>query len=189
VIIEEARKQKVAFLTAGDPMSATTHVAIRLKALKEGIQTKIIHGVSVVTASAGLLGLQIYKFGRITTIPFPKKGYLPSSPYEVIKGNKEMSLHSLVLLDISSKKFMTANEGMATLLEIERKKKENVVTKDTLIAVVARLSSDNPLARAGKVEKLLKEDFGGPPHSLVIPGKLHFMESRALVKFAGAPSQ
>lgn len=185
-IIQEARNKKIGFIVPGDPMSATTHVALRLKAIEEGISTKIIHGTSIVTASAGILGLQIYKFGRITTMPFPKKGYFPSSPYNVIKENVENGLHSLVLLDISDKP-MTANEGIKILLKIEEGRKEGIVTDKTLIAVVARLSSPNPLARAGFPKQLLKEDFGGSPHSLVIPGKLHFMESQALIKFAGAP--
>jgi diphthine synthase len=32
-----------------------------------------------------------------------------------------------------------------------------------------------------------KEDFGAPHHSIVVPGKLHFMEAEALVELAGAP--
>ena len=37
------------------------------------------------------------------------------------------------------------------------------------------------------MEELLSYDFGAPPHSLVIPGRLHFMEAEALITFAGAP--
>jgi diphthine synthase len=32
-------------------------------------------------------------------------------------------------------------------------------------------------------------DFGPPLHTLVIPGKLHFMETEALVAFAGLPPE
>jgi len=34
---------------------------------------------------------------------------------------------------------------------------------------------------------VIKHDFGGPPHSLVIPSKLHFMEAEALITLAQAP--
>ncbi|MBA3044450.1 diphthine synthase, partial [archaeon] len=96
IILDEAKNKNVAFLTPGDPMTATTHVALRIQAKEMGIKTKIVHGVSIVSAASGLLGLQSYKFGRTTTIPFPEKDYLPESPYEVIRQNKENGLHTLI---------------------------------------------------------------------------------------------
>jgi diphthine synthase len=119
IILNEAQNKNVAFLTPGDPMTATTHVALRIQADEIGIKTKIIHGVSIVSAAPGLLGLQSYKFGRTTTLPFPEKDYLPESPYDVIRQNKENGLHTLILLDIISDRLMTANEGMKVLLRIE----------------------------------------------------------------------
>mgnify|MGYP006309143785 CR=1 FL=1 len=71
-IIESAEKQKTAFLTGGDSMTATTHVDLRIRAIKKGINTKVIHGSSIVTAVSGLLGLQNYKFGRTTTLAYPE---------------------------------------------------------------------------------------------------------------------
>jgi diphthamide biosynthesis methyltransferase len=38
-------------------------------------------------------------------------------------------------------------------------------------------------------DRVMREDMGGPLHTLVIPGKLHFMEATALIKFAGAPAE
>ncbi|MBU4190275.1 MAG: diphthine synthase, partial [Candidatus Thermoplasmatota archaeon] len=133
------------------------------------------------------LGLQSYKFGRTTTIPFPEKDYLPESPYDVIRQNKENGLHTLILLDIKPDRLMSANEGMKVLLRIEEKRKEKVITPDTLMCVVARAGSDDCLISAGYVKNLLNKDFGGPMHSLIMPGSLHFMESEALVKLANAP--
>lgn len=187
IILDAAKNKNVAFLTPGDPMSATTHVALRIQANEMGIKTKIVHGVSVITAVSGMLGLQSYKFGRITTVPFPEKNYLPESPYDVIRQNKENGLHTLILLDIKQDRIMTANEGMRTLLMVEEKRKENVFTPETFVGVVARAGSDDCLISAGYVNELLNKDFGEPMHSLVIPGKLHFMEEEALVKLAGAP--
>jgi diphthine synthase len=39
------------------------------------------------------------------------------------------------------------------------------------------------------VKDLLNADFGPPPHVLLVPGKLHFLEAEALRVFAGAPAE
>ncbi len=187
IILNEAKNKNVVFLTPGDPMTATTHVALRIQAKEKGIKTKIVHGVSIISAASGLLGLQHYKFGRITTIPFPENNYLPESPYDAIKENKSHGLHTLILLDIKKSRLMTANEAIKVLLRIEKKRKEKIVTPDTLICVVARAGSDDCLISAGYAKNLLNKDFGEPMHSLIIPGNLHFMEAEALVKLANAP--
>lgn len=188
IILNEARKKKVGFLTPGDPMSATTHVALCLRAIEMDIKTRVIHGISILTAAAGLLGLQTYKFGRTTTIVTPKENFFPHSPYEVIKENKERGLHTLVLLDIEDGKCMTANEGIEVLLEIEKEREENFLSK-SIVAAVARASSPNPLVMANYPSILVKKDFGEPPHCIVVPGKLHFMEAKALIMLAGAPKE
>jgi len=190
-ILNIAKEKKVALLTCGDPMTATTHVDIRIRAEKLGINTKIIHGSSIVTAVPGLLGLQNYKFGRATTIAYPEKNYFPTSPYDVIKQNKIMGLHTLVLLDIQSdkKRYMTANEGMNLLLKMEEKHNGNIIKQDSVICVVARAGSSKSIAIAGKFEDLICRDFGPPLHTMVIPGKLHFMEIEALQILAQLPAQ
>jgi diphthine synthase len=43
------------------------------------------------------------------------------------------------------------------------------------------------VVRADRVERLREIDFGSPPHVLIVPGKLHFVEAEALEVFAGAP--
>jgi len=190
-ILDSAKDRNVVFLTCGDPMTATTHVDLRLRASDKGIETKVIHGSSIVTAVPGLLGLQNYKFGRTTTLAFPEKNYFPTSPYEVIRDNRKMGLHTLVLLDIQADKnrFMTANEGLDLLLDMEKKQKENVLCEDSLVCVVARAGSDNPTIAANSIAFLKKIDFGPPLHTIVVPGNLHFMETEALIRFAGLPSE
>ena len=69
--LEDARDKDVAFLVGGDAMVSTTHLDLRLRAAKMGIKTRVIHSSSIVTAVSGLCGLQNYRFGRSTTIPFP----------------------------------------------------------------------------------------------------------------------
>ena len=188
-ILRSATWKKIVFLTCGDSMTATTHVDLRLRAIDLGIKTKVIHGSSIVTAVPGLLGLQNYKFGRTTTLAFPDKDYFPTSPYSIIKDNRKMGLHTLVLLDIQvdKERYMTANEGIGLLLEMEEKLKEKIITEDTVVCIVARAGSSNPTLIAGKINTLKKKEFGLPLHTLVVPGKLHFMEIEALEKLADLP--
>ena len=190
-ILESAETKNVVFLTCGDPMSATTHIDLRLNAIKLGITTKIIHGSSIFTAVPGLLGLQNYKFGRTTTLAYPKKDYFPTSPYSIIDFNKKHGLHTLVLLDIQAekKRFMTANEAMNLLLEMEEKTKGDIFKQDNYICVVARAGSDEPLVVAGKINDLIDKNFGPPLHTIVVPGDLHFMELEALKLLAQSPAQ
>ena len=190
-LIEVAKSRKVAFVTAGDTMAATTHVDLRLQAIEQGIPTRLIHGVSVFTACASALGLQPYKFGRTITLPFQEKGYSPSSPYENILENKKRGLHSLVLLDIQDdvKRYMTAGDGVRWLLDAERRIGGGLITPRTIICAAARIGSNSEKLVAGYPEAVMSEEMGGPLHTLVIPGKLHFMEATALVRLAGAPPE
>jgi len=189
--LNAAMEKDVAFLVAGDPLIATTHTDMMIEAKKLNIQTTVIHSSSIISAAPCLSGLQAYKFGKVTTVPFPEENYFPHSPYLAIKANKELNAHTLVLLDIRAdeNKYMTANEGLEYLLRVEIKRKENIVTEESLAVVIARAGSDKPVVRADKIKSLISEDFGGPLHSLVIPGDLHFMEAEYLVKLCGAPHE
>lgn len=190
-LIERAMENRVAFLAAGDPMTATTHVELRLRAHERGIPTRIVHGVSIMTACASALGLQPYKFGRTVTIPFPEPGYFPSSPYENIADNKERGLHTLVLLDIrkEEERYMTSAEAIRWLMEAERRWRRGVITDQTLICAAARIGSPSQKLRADYPSRLIREEMGDPLHTIVIPGRLHFMEAKSLVAFAGAPEE
>jgi diphthine synthase len=191
LIIEDAKDKNIVFLSCGDSMTATTHLDLRLRAIDNGIKTNIIHGSSIITAVPGLLGLQNYKFGRTTTIAYPEKDYFPISPYNIIKENKKMGLHSLVLLDIQVDKnrYMSANEGIEILQEIERKIGDEVFTDDSIICIIARAGSSNPFLKADTIKNLRNINFGPPLHTLVIPGNLHFMEIESLEKIADLPSE
>jgi len=187
-ILDACEGRTVALLIAGDPMSATTHVDLRLRAIQKGLETEIVHGSSILTAVPGILGLQHYKFGRTTTIPFPQEGYSPTSPYDVIAENLSRGLHTLMLLDIDAEnsRYMTANEAMHLLQDMERRVGRGVISDNTLVCVVARAGAPDCLAKAGRLAELVHVDFGGPLHAIVIPGRLHFLEEEALRIVAGA---
>lgn len=189
IILKSATKGKTVFLVPGDPLIATTHVTLRIEAEKRGIKTRIVHGASILSAAIGLSGLHSYKFGKSVTIPFPEN---PSdTPYDVIAQNRRLGLHTLCLLDIKAeqRRYMSVNEGLSLLLKIEHKKKKRIVMMDTLAVGIARAGSDNPVAKAGFVEGLLNYDFGEPPHAIIFPGELHFMEAEAIIVLADAPEK
>ncbi len=190
-ILQEAKKGKVAFLVPGDPMIATTHVDLRIRAEKQGIKTRVIHGASVVSAVMGLSGLQNYKYGRSVTIPFSEKNFVSEAPYKVILENRKRGLHTMCYLDIKAEeqRYMTIKEGLQVLLELEKLKKRQVITSKTLIIGVARAGSPEPTVKAGYLEEVLNHYFGAPPHTLIFPGKLHFMEAEALITLADAPEE
>jgi len=189
-ILEAAKLGKVVLLVPGDPLIATTHITLRIHAAKLGIKTRIVHGASILSAVIGLSGLHNYKFGKSVTIPFQDE--TPSeTPYEVIAENKKLGLHTLCLLDIKAekKRYLTIRESLNSLLKMENEKKKKVVTVNTLVVGIARAGSNNPTVKANFVKDLMSCDFGEPPHCIVFPGKLHFMEAEALIVLANAPKK
>jgi diphthine synthase len=186
-ILQAAENGKAVFLVPGDPFIATTHVTLRIDSEKMGIKTRIVHGISIMSAIVSLSGLHNYKFGKTVTVPFPETS--AETPYKVIAQNKKMCLHTLCLLDLKEpeNRYLSINQAIKTLQAVEEKKQEKVITAETVAVGVARAGSDQPSLKAGFVKDLENFDFGEPPYSLIFPGDLHFMEADALVAFAGAP--
>ena len=178
-ILEPAKQECVSFLVIGDVFSATTHTDLYLTAIKEGINVIVINNASILNV-VGIVGLELYKYGKTTSIPFHNKDV--EAPYDVIKQNKNNKLHTLLLLDIDAEhnKHMTIREAIEYLLRVENKRREKVFTKTTTCVGVARLGSEKPKIISGTAEQLLKADFGEPLHSLIVPGELHFVEEDAL---------
>ena len=67
LIIEPAKTSKVSFLVVGDPVCATTHTDLILRAKQMGVQVELVHNASVMGA-AGACGLQLYNFGHTVSI-------------------------------------------------------------------------------------------------------------------------
>ncbi len=187
-ILDAARDHRVALLVAGDPMVATTHVDLRLRAAAAGITTRVVHGVSILGAAAGALGLQAHKFGRTTTVPYPAPGFRPSSPLDVILENRRAGLHTLVLLDLREDgTFLDAKEALRSLLGIAEAKGTQEFGPATVVCVLSRVGAPEVRMSADRLDRLLAKDLGPPPQCLVVPGALHFLEKDALVVFADAP--
>ena len=187
IILDKVKDGRTVFLVPGDPMIATTHIDLRLRAERLGIDTRIIGAASIQTAAAAITGLQSYKFGRTITLPLTATTS-PESPYHHLKTNRKAGLHTLILLDLHAEKrqYMTIPEGIRYLLEVENRRKEKVFEDTTLAIGVARAGADDVAVKAAAAASLEKLDFGPAPHSLIVPGELHFMEMEALKVFARA---
>ena len=188
--LKEAKTSNIALITGGDPLIATTHSEFLVKAHKENIPYQVIHGSSILSSAPAISGLQAYKFGKVTTIPFPQENYFPKSPYQTIETNLDNNFHTLVLLDIQAdkSKYMTVNEGLEYLMKIHEKE-QGKITPNTLAIGIARVGSKNNTIKADYIKNLIKEDFGGPLHSIIIPSKLHIVEAEYLVEIANAPKE
>jgi diphthine synthase len=183
-VLAAAESGDAVFLTGGDPMVSTTHVDLRLRAADRGIETRVVHGTTAQTAASSLTGLQNYRFGKATTLPFPDShgaDGVPGSVLDTIATNRERDLHTLVYLDIdpTTERYMRGHAAAAMLRDL---------TEVPLGVVIARAGSDDPTVRAGPLDALAAADFGAPLHLLVLPGSLHDLEAAALRAFADAPA-
>jgi len=186
ILYKNALLKNVVMLVPGDPMIATTHSSIILDAEKRKINVKVIHSSSIYSAIAET-GLITYKFGRTTTIAFPYKDTIPSSPYKIFTENFERNWHTLMLLDIDveGNRFLSINQGLEILLKLEKDAKGNIIQKATFLCC-ARLGSDDTIIKAVKgkdIRKILNFDFGDPPHCIIAAANLHFIEEEMIAKF------
>lgn len=180
-LVEEARTHDVVLLVAGDPLTATTHTDLVVRARAAGTAVRIVHGTSIFVAAPGLLGLQHYKMGRTTTLVRPEPGWSPTSPFDAVAENHARGLHTLVLLDIKAdlSYFMTADEGVRILLDLAARTGNDWFGPASQVGVVARAGADEPLVVTGPAGRLAELHFGPPLHCLVVPGALQVVEQEA----------
>ena len=179
-ILKTSKSSTVVLLSYGDPYVATTHIELRTRAKLENIETSTIHSASAITSMTGEAGLQFYKVGRIVTIMNEKKSII--TPYTSIFKNLIQGLHSVILLEYNQDEnyFLDPKNAISSLMDVEKEQKRNVVNNDTFAIVASRIGFKTQKITSGKFSNLLKVDFGEPPHSIIITGKLHFTESDAI---------
>ncbi|MFB5609552.1 MAG: diphthine synthase [Nitrosarchaeum sp.] len=179
-ILKYAKTKKVVLLSYGDPYIATTHIELRTRAIQEKIKTHSIHASSSLTSMIGECGLHFYKVGRIATIMSEMKSL--TTPYYVIYKNIIEGNHTILLLEYNQDKnfFMDPKEALDGLLETEKGQKRNVIDLTTHAIVASRIGFKDQSIISGKISSLKKIDFGKPPHTIIITGRLHFTESDAL---------
>ncbi|KAI9809220.1 MAG: diphthine synthase [Sarcosagium campestre] len=192
-ILAGADKDNVAFLVVGDPFGATTHTDLVLRARELGIRTQSIPNASILSA-IGATGLQLYNFGQTVSMVFFTETWKPSSFYDRVKENRQLGLHTLILLDIKVKeqsvenlirnrkvfeppRYMTVAQCAAQMLEVEQSRQEAVYDAKSLAIGAARIGSDNERLACGTLEEISQLDLGPPLHSLVLLGaRTHDLE-------------
>ena len=179
-ILQNAKKKKVVLLSYGDPYIATTHIELRTRAIEEKIKTFSIHASSSLTSMIGECGLHFYKVGRIATIMSETKSL--TTPYYIIYKNIIEGNHTILLLEYNQDKdfFLDPKDALNALLETEKGQKRNVINLSTYVIVASRIGFKDQTIISGKISSLKKRDFGKPPHTVIVPGRLHFTESDAL---------
>jgi len=179
-ILQNAKKKKVVLLSYGDPYIATTHIELRTRAIGEKIKTYSIHASSSLTSMIGECGLHFYKVGRIATIMNEMKSL--TTPYYIIYKNIIEGNHTILLLEYNQDKdfFLDPKDALNGLLKTEEGQRRNVISSNTYAIIASRIGFKDQLIISGKISSLMKKDFGKPPHTVIIPGRLHFTESDAL---------
>jgi len=174
-ILKDAKSKDVVFLVIGDAFSATTHIDLKIRADELGIKVKLVSNTSILNA-VGVIGLDLYKFGRVTTIPFDNKDV--KSPYSVVKNNLKNKMHTLVLFDLdpSKDRYMLVKEAISYLIG-------QGMSSTQLCVGCGGIGGEDPSIKVGKAKELLKKRFNKFPQCLIVVSKLHFMEEEALKKF------
>lgn len=202
-ILRNAQNEDVAFLVVGDPFGATTHTDLVLRARELEIPVRTVPNASIMSG-IGACGLQLYNFGQTVSMVFFTDTWKPASFYDRIKENRQIGLHTLVLVDIKVKeqslenmargrlvyeppRYMTVGQCAKQMLEIEDERKEGVYTKDSLAIGAARVGGKTEKFVAGTLEELCStdEELGPPLHSLVLLGRrTHELELDYVRQFA-----
>lgn len=162
-IVEEVKDTDIALLVYGSPLTATTHISLIQEAKKQNIEVEIIHNASIFDAVAET-GLQIYKFGKTTSIP----GFEAESFTEVIKENLGIGAHSLILVDI----------GIEFENALERLEKVDI----NKLVVCSALGTHDSRIYYGTLKELETKKVKNP-FCFIVPGKLHFIEKEILSEF------
>ncbi len=182
-ILEEAMREEIALVVGGDVFAATTHHDLVLRAVKRGIEFKVFHSASIISAVSEC-GLQSYKFGKITSIPKYEEGYEPESFFDVLEENMKINAHTLFLLGLD----VSVKEAIECLLRIARKRgkgksKKEVIDDSTLGVVCFNLGRKDGLIKAGKLKVLKGLRWKEGMFCLIVPSELHFMEKVFLERF------
>lgn len=183
-ILDESRKKTVVLLTYGDPYIATTHIELRTRAELGKIRTGTVHAASAIPSLVGECGLQYYKMGRPVTVMKEHQSW--NTVYYTVYENLVRGQHSLLILEYNSDAgfFLDPRDALSSLISAESEQKRNVIDGSMFGIVASRIGSRSQQIVAGKISSLLKTDFGKPPHTVIIPGRMHFTETDAVRVFA-----
>jgi len=185
-ILEEASDRRVVLAVQGDPMIATTHSDLRVRAIARGIETRVVHGTTIPAAAASASGLHYYKFGATVTFTRNTTNY-HQQVYDRVHRNLLEGTHTLLLLEFDTEEGEGAGPAalMEGLLAAERNFKREVVGEGTFVVVLSRVGTEAESIRAGTIREMRTVDYGEPPHVAIIPGRVHFTEAESLTSLCG----
>ncbi|KAH9389017.1 diphthine synthase [Tyrophagus putrescentiae] len=202
-ILSGADVDDIAFLVVGDPLGATTHTDLILRAKERKIDYRLVHNASIINA-CGACGLQLYNFGEVVSIPLWTDSWKPTSYVEKICQNLKANLHTLCLLDIKVKEqsieammkgkkeylpptFMSASVASQQLIDSIQELPELCaavnLSEDSTCVALARVGGESQKIHKCTLKEMLQVDMGPPLHSLIVVGKLHPIEEDMLKLF------
>lgn len=185
-ILDKASASKVALAVQGDPMIATTHTDLRVRAASRGIRTRVVHAATIPTAAASESGLHYYKFAGTITFTL-ESASRHQEVYRRVHRNLLEGQHTLILLehDVEGDKGVDPGIVFERLLDAEKNFKRGVLSEGTLAVVLGRVGMEGQASFGGKLGALRGRSFGPPPHCVIIPGGLHFTEEESLATVLG----
>ena len=180
-ILAEAKQKRVVLAVLGDPMIATTHGELRTRAIRAGIETRVLHAATIASAAASASGLHSYKFSRTVTVTREAANRLTQA-YHILHENLLEGAHTLLLLeyDVKEGEGVSPADAITGLLLAEGNFRRGVVDESMFGLVLSRLGREDSAKSAGTLSELAAKEYGEPPHSILIPGKLHFTESESI---------
>ncbi|MDD5699863.1 MAG: diphthine synthase [Candidatus Nanoarchaeia archaeon] len=174
-VLKDAKKSNIALLVYGSPLTATTHISLIQEAKKQKINYEIIYNASILDAVAET-GLQLYKFGKITSMPAWQrdKNYQPDSFMDILKENRFINSHSLILIDIGL-------EFRKALFQLVFSAEKYDFSIDKMV-VCSRLGTKDSRIFYGTIPELKGRKIDAP-FCFIIPGEMHFFEKEILENF------
>lgn len=202
-ILNPAKEKDIALLVLGDPLIATTHTDLLLRCTQLNIDYKIYNNVSIANFIART-GLQFYKFGKITSIPFFSEKFMPRTPFMIYTDNHKTGAHSLFLLDLNpsndvaykgNEKYLKAADALEFLLKIPKIMVENeemeekdaqIIDEETPAIICSRLGFEDEEIIYDNISGLITLDKTREfkePLCIILPGDMHEMEKKFLEQF------
>ena len=169
----QARKENICLLIYGSPLFATTHISLINDCKNKRVKVKVIYSTSVFDVIAET-GLQLYKFGKISSMPRWQEHYKPNSFLNFVRENKKIDAHSIILIDMG----LNFKDAISQLITASNTKS----IKLDKILVCSRLGTKKSKTYYGKI-KSLKNKKVANPFCFIIPGKMHFLEKEIVEKF------
>jgi diphthine synthase len=174
-IVDEAQKLNVALLVYGSPLTATTHITLIDECKASRVKYHICYNASIFDAIAET-GLQLYKFGKVTSMPAWKKSFEPTSFMKIVQQNMSQEAHSLILIDIGL-------EFKDALKQLQKAAEEYEIPLKKFVVCQA-MGTGNRKILYRTIGEMKGYDGVLKPYCIILPSKMHFVEEQVLEGFS-----